>query len=86
MSGFRRNGRKPIKCAVKISHQDLGDFFVETRDVSATGIFVHSSDLPGSIAIGDTLKAQLYSEERKASNTQLVVVRTTSDGVGLAFK
>ena len=86
MSGFRRYGRKPLKCAVKICHQDAGDIIAETIDVSETGVFIRSSDLMSSIAVGDKLDAQLFSDDNFVENTQLKVVRLASDGVGLAFE
>lgn len=85
MSGFRRYGRKPIKCAVKLSHSVLGDIEAETSDISETGVFIRSKNLEQVVRIGDTIDAKLYSDDQITSDAQLRVVRTTDDGVGLLF-
>ena len=85
MSGFRRYGRKPLKCSIRILHEQLGDFLAETQDVSESGVFIRSGDLRQRIAVGDVLNAELYSEEDDVANTQLKVVRMTNEGVGFCF-
>ena len=86
MSGFRRYGRKPLKCAIRISHDGRDDIFAETRDISESGVFIRSADLLDRMTVGETVEAQLYSEQDDVSNTQLKVVRLTREGVGLAFE
>ncbi len=88
MSGFRRSGRKPIKCPVKLSHSCVGDFFAETTNVSDSGIFVASNDLLKQIAVGDKVNGELSCEDIRCeptSNTEMKVVRMTFDGAGLEF-
>ena len=86
MSGFRRYGRKPLKREVRISHENLGDIVAETQDVSETGVFIRSPDLSGCMSVGETVDAALYEDDSLVRDTQLVVVRTTTEGVGLAFE
>jgi len=85
MSGFRKHGRTLVKCAVRLSHREIGDVVTETRDISETGVFVSCRELVHFISIGDEFDATLYSECDDVSETSLKVVRLTEDGVGLAF-
>ena len=85
MSSFRKHGRKLVKCAVKLTHRDIGEVVTETRDISDTGVFVTCRDLVHNISIGDELEAKLYTDSETSSTTLLKVVRLTEDGVGLSF-
>lgn len=85
MSEFRKHGRKPIKCAVRLNHKEFGEIVTETRDISETGVFVSCVDLVRRVAIGEQIEAKLYSECDSVSETHLEVVRLSEDGVGLAF-
>lgn len=86
MSGFRKHGRTLTKCAVHISHNDLGEVVAETRDISETGVFVRCKELMDAICIGDTVEARLYSGRDRISHAYLKVVRLTEEGVGLVFE
>lgn len=93
MSGFRRCGRKPLRCAVKFDHRVAGNVVAETQDVSDSGLFIRSEGLSKILSVGDTFNAQLecnLSEGEDPSvtveKTQLKVVRTTEDGIGLVFE
>lgn len=86
MSGFRRYGRKPLKCEVKLSHNEVGDILAETTDVSETGLFIRCAEWMNGIAIGDTFTAELSSNDGCSSNAQVTVVRHTKEGLGLAFE
>lgn len=86
MSGFRRCGRKPLRCAVKFSHEMAGDFQAETYDISDSGMFVRCAELVKVLAVGDTLNAKLDSEMASAEDKLLKIVRLTDEGVGLAFE
>lgn len=88
MSGFRRYGRKPIKCPVKLSHKNVGDFFAETTNISESGIFVASNDLIQKISVGDSVNGSLSCESEvcdSQSDKEMKVVRMTFDGAGLEF-
>lgn len=86
MSGFRRCGRKPLRCAVEFSHSMAGDVQAETADISDTGIFVRDSHLAKLLTIGDTLSAQLKYDQELPERAELKVVRMTDEGVGLVFE
>ncbi|WP_080516721.1 PilZ domain-containing protein [Teredinibacter turnerae] len=85
MSQFRKHGRTPVKCAVRLKHREIGDVITETRDISESGVFVSCRELVHFVAIGDEFEAKLYTECDRVSETHLKVVRLTDDGVGLAF-
>jgi len=85
MAGFRKHGRTLTKCAVRLSHRDIGEVVTETRDISETGVFIACRELVHYISIGDEFEAKLYNENNDISETHLKVVRLTEDGVGLAF-
>jgi len=88
MSGYRRHGRTLVKCPVKLQHDGIGEIFAETRDMSETGVFVLSKDLPSQVSIGDGITANLNDNSSNDSvrASQLTVVRMTDDGLGLAYE
>ncbi|MBX2857361.1 MAG: PilZ domain-containing protein [Cellvibrionaceae bacterium] len=88
MSGFRKHGRRLAKCLVRLSHTELGELVAETRDISETGVFLNSRDLVNIVNVGERFNAKLYNTvaEKAVSETRLMVVRLTDDGVGLAFE
>lgn len=83
--GFRKHGRKIVKCAVKLSHEDLGDIVAETRDISESGVFVSCKDILKFLAVGDQVEASLYTDCEIVSHAVLHVVRMTDEGVGLSY-
>ncbi len=85
MSEFRKHGRRPIKCSIKISHHELGDILAETQNISDTGVFVSHRDLAHYISVGEEFEARFYSDEDNTYNGILRVIRLTQDGVGLEF-
>lgn len=85
MSEFRKYGRKPVRCSIKLTHEELGDIFAETRDISETGVFIAHKDLVHYISVGEKVEARFYSEENSAYDGFLKVIRLTQDGVGLEF-
>jgi len=85
MSGFRKHGRTLVKCAVRLTHKEIGDVIAETRDISESGVFVSCRELVHFISIGDEFEAKLYSDTHQVSETCMRVVRLTDEGFGLAF-
>ena len=87
MSGFRKHGRRLAKCVVRLAHSEFGELVAETRDISETGVFVNSRDLVSIVTVGDRFNAKLYNlaEKKGVSETRMMVVRLTDEGVGLAF-
>ena len=84
MSGFRKHGRTHVRCAIRLTHTDLGDVVAETHDVSETGVFIKCRDLLHCISVGDEFEAKMYSDGG-VSSAQLTVVRMTREGIGLAY-
>ena len=85
MSEFRKHGRKPVRCSIKLTHHDLGDIIAETRDISETGVFIAHKDLMHYITVGEQVEARFYSEENSAYDGVLKVIRLTREGIGLEF-
>ena len=85
MPTYRKHGRALVKCAVKFSHEKFGEFFAETRDISETGVFVCSKNIPRSICVGDLLAAEMKSSQSDIKLENLIVVRLTDEGVGLSY-
>ena len=85
MSGFRKYGRKAKSCIVTISNDDLGEYTLETKDVSADGVFIQSYDLSQKISVGDAVNARLFADSKNMSESLMYAVRTTSEGVAFSF-
>jgi hypothetical protein len=84
---FRKYGRSPLDGRVKLKHRELGEFYAEGGDISATGLFL-KVDANRAMAIGDVLAAELPQHipaNELLGNARLRVVRVTDEGVGLAF-
>lgn len=85
MSEFRKHGRKPIRCSIKLTHHDLGDIIAETKNISETGVFIAHKDLVHYMSVGEQVEACFYSEENSAYDGVLKVIRLTDEGIGLEF-
>lgn len=85
MSEFRKHGRKPVRCSIRLTHQDLGDIIAETKDISETGVFIAHKDLIHYMSVGEQVEARFYSEENSAFDGVLRVIRLTQEGIGLEF-
>lgn len=87
MSGFRRYGRKPLKCSVKLLHTTAGEVIAETKDISEEGLFISCPEVVEQLAVGETVNAEFCTEDasRRSDRAQLKVVRRTKDGVGFSF-
>jgi hypothetical protein len=87
MSDFRRAGRKSSHYAVQFLHEHSVGFYAETRDVSATGMFVDTSKLreQSALTVGDTLKVNLFSAEKLIESAAVEIVRVTDEGFGCLF-
>ncbi len=71
MASYRRHGRTPLRCSVTLAHDAIGEWVAETRDVSATGIFVQCKALIGKIAVGDALVAKVCCGAKSVSATDV---------------
>jgi hypothetical protein len=85
MSEFRKYGRSPLAGRVKLKHRELGEFYAEDGDISATGLFLKINET-AVFAVGDELAAELpLAANESRAPTRLRVVRITNEGVGAAF-
>ncbi len=84
MSEFRKNGRSPLAGRVKLKHRELGEFYAEDGDISATGLFLKINGT-AVFTIGDELSAELPHAANESGAALLRVVRITHEGVGVAF-
>ncbi len=75
MTSYRRHGRTPLRCSVTLAHDAIGEWVAETRDVSATGIFVQCKALIGKIAVGDALVAKICCGAKSSSSAAVGVNR-----------
>ena len=82
---FRKYGRSPLCGQVKLKHRDLGEFYAEGGDISATGIFL-KFPREQAVAVGDEVAAELpEANQQLPGEARLRVVRVTSEGIGFAF-
>lgn len=84
MTNQRRHQRTLLKCRVKVTHADIGEIEVNSRDISDGGIFLITKDreLP---PIGTILEGQVQGMMADAPIIEMEIVRVESDGIGLRF-
>lgn len=85
MTSYRRHGRTPLQCEVKVNRDDFGEVLAEACDVSETGMFIKCKALIGKINVGEALSAKLCPESECESPSLFTVVRLTDDGIGLTY-
>jgi len=84
MSDNRIFPRTPMKCQVKISHPNIGDVVVNTRDISDGGIFLISDEL-SMPPLGSIVRGQVQGMSSEGPILKLEVVRVEAAGIGLKF-
>ena len=84
MDNRRKHPRHPLTVDVKISHPDIGDKIVKTRNISDSGLFilVEPTVMP---PIGDIVQGQVQGEQDDLPVVEMKIVRTEDEGVGLQF-
>lgn len=84
MSDKRKHERYPFATDVKISHPDIGEKIVKTKDISDSGIFilVEPTAMP---AIGEIVQGQVQGGAGEMPIVKMKIVRTDDDGLGLQF-
>ena len=80
----RRHIRTLLQCKIKITHSDVGEKIVKTRDISDGGVFVvlDPRDIP---PIGTIVTGQVQGLMDDAPILDMEVVRVEPEGVGLQF-
>ena len=83
----RNSPRLPIKLEVEFNHQATGVIYLQTKDISDTGIFI---ELPPEQhpPVGTTAMVKLknnFDDGEEPPILEMRVVRQTKKGIGLAF-
>ncbi|WP_414675409.1 PilZ domain-containing protein [Methylocaldum sp.] len=79
----RKYLRTPLNAKISIRHSSLGTTELTTADISDGGLFVRTIGCP-QFVIGDEVEVQVCGVE-DAPTISAVVVRLTTNGVGLHF-
>lgn len=80
----RRHPRFPMNVDVRISHPDIGEKIVKTRNISGGGVFllVEPTEMP---AIGEIVQGQVQGMIDNPPIINMEIVRVESEGIGLRF-
>jgi len=84
MDNKRRHSRVPLNVEVKISHPDIGELIVKTRNLSDGGLFI-VADPTAMPPIGEIVQGQVQAESGDFPVVSMKIVRTEDDGLGLQF-
>ena len=84
MTEKRLHSRIPLQIEIKISHPDIGEKVLVTKDFSEGGLFViiDPVDLPG---IGEVVMGQVQDAERDMPIVKMEIVRVEENGWGLRY-
>lgn len=78
--------RNKLRAEVKLSHPQVGDLKLHTRDISESGayVFAEGSDLP---AVGEIVEVQVQGLGGGVPGpvVSMQIVRFDSEGIGLKF-
>lgn len=84
MKNKRNHPRHPLAVEVKISHPDIGEIIVKTKNLSESGLFIlaEPTNMP---AIGEIVQGQVQGGGADFPVVKMIIVRTEDDGLGLQF-
>jgi hypothetical protein len=84
MNNKRKSERYPFTTDVKISHPDIGEKIVKTKDISDSGVFilVEPTAMP---PVGDIVQGQVQGGAEDMPVVKMKIVRMDDDGLGLQF-
>jgi hypothetical protein len=84
MENQRKHPRNPFEVRVKISHPDIGEKIVKTKDISEGGLFIitEPTDMP---PVGEIVQGQIQGMMDDPPIVKMKIVRTEKDGLGLQF-
>lgn len=84
MNNQREHVRTPFVCRIRLDHETLGTWEVQTRDVSDGGVFVwlEPEQVP---PIGTVVTGQVQGLTGAAPELRMEVVRIEAGGMGLKF-
>ena len=80
----RKFQRTMLKCRIKVTHAEIGEIEVNSRDISDGGLFLITNDIELP-PIGTILEGQVQGMMDDAPVLEMEIVRTESDGIGLRF-
>ena len=84
MRDQRKFQRTRLKCRVKVTHKDLGEIEVNSRDISDGGIFLVTNDMEMP-PLGTIVEGQVQGLMDDAPLVEMEIVRVETTGVGLRF-
>lgn len=84
MKNRREHERHPLSVDVKISHPDIDEKIVKTKNISDSGLFilVEPTMMP---PIGEVVQGQVQGEIDDPPLVKMKIVRTEDEGLGLQF-
>lgn len=84
MDNKRKHTRHPVAVNIKISHPDIGEKIVKTKDISDGGLFilVEPADMP---APGSIVQGQVQGMMEAPPVLMMEVVRIAKGGLGLRY-
>lgn len=84
MENKREHERIPLSVDVKVSHPDIGEKLVKTKNISDSGLFilVEPTEMP---AIGEVVEGQVQGVIDDPPVVKMKIVRMEDDGLGLQF-
>ncbi len=80
----RKFQRTMLKCRIKVSHAEIGEIEVSSRDISDGGLFLITNEIELP-PIGTILEGQVQGMMDDAPVLEMEIVRTEADGIGLRF-
>ncbi len=85
MENRRQHPRLPMTVDVKISHPDIGEKSVKTKNISDSGLFILVEPTK-MLPIGTVVDGQIQGMLEDAPIVKMTIVRVEADGIGLQFK
>ena len=83
----RRSPRIPMKLDVEFIHDEIGEQYLVTKDISETGVFIKIPP-EQQPAIGSIAKVKLkdnFADGEEPQSLLMRVVRHAENGIGLEF-
>jgi hypothetical protein len=84
MENKRRHPRNPMTVNVKVSHPDIGEKVVKTKDISESGLYIiaEPTEMP---PIGEIVQGQIQGMLEDPPVVKMKIVRIDEEGIGLQF-
>ncbi len=84
MDNRREHSRIPLRIEIKISHPQIGEKIVVTKNFSEGGVFVlvEPSALP---PVGEVVQGQVQGSKEECPTVPMKIVWADEDGLGLQY-